>query len=85
MRRRSIRIALVLVVVLVAAAVATVVTVSRVAAVDAAFTAFWMAQSPVEAADVISEIWIVAADGTVITKTSNIAVSYGDVIWLKSN
>jgi hypothetical protein len=56
MRRRSIRIALVLVVVLVSAAVATVVTVSRAAAVDAAFNAFWMAQSPVEAADMIPEI-----------------------------
>jgi hypothetical protein len=56
MRQRSIRIALVLVVVLVAAAVATVVAINRTAAVDAAFNAFWMAQSPAEAADVIPEI-----------------------------
>jgi Tol biopolymer transport system component len=32
-----------------------------------------------------SIFWILGADGKVITKTSNIAVSYGDVVWLKSN
>jgi Tol biopolymer transport system component len=32
-----------------------------------------------------SIFWILSADGKVITKTSNIAVSYGDVVWLRSS
>jgi Tol biopolymer transport system component len=30
-----------------------------------------------------STFWIISADGKVMTETSNIAVSYGDIVWLK--